>query len=203
MKKYLLSTLTRGLLVLIILVQVTGLKSQTVNLGLPVTPKGEKKGLFIQIFPPKFLTGLGCIFLAGMADGTMQTLDHDYSDFKSVFPHANDDYCDPGKSWTRKYKDRTPEKGAAYIGSTGPLVCFTDLWHNTQLVRNVLIVGDLTLNLIPDKKIYLVDENGIVSKHKSQNYNRKWYVIASKAALNLLFFDGARQISFWIYRYKK
>jgi hypothetical protein len=116
----------------------------------------------------------------------MQTLDHDYTHFKSVFPNANDSYCNPGLSWTRKYKDRNQSEGPAYIGSTGPLVCFTDLWHEVQLVRDVMIVGDLTINLIPDKK--------------NRGISRKWYIIASKAIVNMIVFDGARQISFWIYK---
>ena len=180
------AALHKGFWIIVIMLLASGMMGQTVNLGLPSPPKEKKRCLFLQIYSPKFLAGLGTIFLAGMADGTMQTLDHDYNDFKSVFPHANDSYCNPGQSWTRKYKNCNPSEGPAYIGSTGALVCFTDLWHNAQLARDVLIVCDLTLNLIPDKRDHSI--------------SRKWYVIASKALINMVVFDGARQITFWIYK---
>jgi hypothetical protein len=175
----------RKLIIIALLFLLAEVNGQTVNLGLPVQ-KQHKKNLFFQLYEPKFFGGLAAIFVAGAADGTMQTLDHDYTHFKSVFPNANDSYCNPGLSWTRKYKDRNQSEGPAYIGSTGPLVCFTDLWHEVQLVRDVMIVGDLTINLIPDKK--------------NRGISRKWYIIASKAIVNMIVFDGARQISFWIYK---
>jgi hypothetical protein len=54
------------------------------------------------------------------------------------------------------------------------------------MARDVLIIGDLTLNLVPDKRDHSI--------------SRKWYVIASKALINMVVFDGSRQITFWIYK---
>lgn len=84
-----------------------------------------------------------CMFLAGTMDGFNEELTHHYSAVKYKMPYLNDQWFDPSKSWTNKYKNNNSNNGPAYPGSTGLLVGFTDAYHATRLTNKLLVVGGI------------------------------------------------------------
>ena len=191
MKKIILSTL--------LLFAV--MASEQIHLADPVTLKG-KKSQFYQIFNSQFWVGCSTMFLAGSADATMQVIKSDYPSFKRVIPGAHDSFWDASQSWTNKYKGGNPANGAKFPGSTTIFVSFTDGWHTVQFIRNLFIASSVTVNMIPDAKIYVVDDNGAMHKERAKNINRKWYVIGSKLLINWAAFNIGKETTFQIFRFK-
>ena len=54
-----------------------------------------------------------------------------------MFPKANDNFFNPAVSWTNKYKDNDPSKGAKFWGSTTVFVEVTDFKHLMDFVTDV------------------------------------------------------------------
>ena len=71
----------------------------------------------------------GLLFVSGMADGTAETLRVNYSDFKAVFPKANDQYWNPSISWHNKWKNGDIRQGEKFPLSSTALVFTTDGYH--------------------------------------------------------------------------
>lgn len=92
------------------------------------------------------------MFLAGAADGLNQTINYRYAGFKKAFPKANDQYWYPAFSFARKYKDGDRTKGAAFPGSTGPLVFVTDGHHLTRFAEKLFIAGAVGITFTHEKK---------------------------------------------------
>lgn len=85
--------------------------------------------------------------VAGMLDGTVEILRHDYDNFKMVFPNANDFYCNPAQSWYNKYKNHDPQQGPAFPGATGPLVWTTDLYHLLRTAEKTTLSISITIKI--------------------------------------------------------
>lgn len=98
--------------------------------------------------------------VAGMLDGTVEILRHDYDNFEMVFPNANPYYCNPGQSWYNKYKNHDPAQGPAFPGSTGPLVWTTDLYHLLRTAEKTALSISITIKIGGKKQkwySYLID----------------------------------------------
>jgi len=86
------------------------------------------------------LAGIGVLLsiLAGVANSIMDTLNFKYTESKfSKIPETSKWYWwlnTPGVTWRNKYKNRDPEQGPAFIGSTTIFVWVTDAWHFCQMV---------------------------------------------------------------------
>jgi hypothetical protein len=85
------------------------------------------------------------ILVAGIFDGQAEIVKWHYSDFKAMFPNANDQFFDPEISWRNKHEGGLPENGPAYFGSTTFLVGTTDWYHMSRTFRNSFMLLSITL----------------------------------------------------------
>jgi hypothetical protein len=104
-----------------------------------------------------------CLFVAGALEGQAETLKWAPDQFQKRFPGANMNYWNPELSWSNKYKNGNPSKGAAYFGSTTFLAWTTDGYHLTRSMKNVISLTGILIT---------VDMKG-----------QKWYVYLIKSAL--------------------
>ncbi|MHC1706425.1 MAG: hypothetical protein AB9842_02760 [Bacteroidales bacterium] len=105
-------------------------------------------------YSPPF-KAMTCLFLAGMADGTVEILRHDYDNFKKVFPNANDSYWNSEISWKNKWKDGDPEKGEKFFQSAYLLAWTTDGYHLLRSTNKALICGAIVFNINDRNKPFL------------------------------------------------
>jgi hypothetical protein len=78
------------------------------------------------------------IFLAGLSEGAMDTLQFHY--YESIFKDfKNQLYWNPEISWKNKYKDGDSASGPRFPLSTTFLVGFTDAWHTFKFLRNIFL----------------------------------------------------------------
>ena len=74
------------------------------------------------------ITLLVLVLLAGIADGTKETLQFHYN--ASIFAmRTNQQYWNPKISWLNKYKDITIDKTPKFFGASTFLVWTTDAYH--------------------------------------------------------------------------
>lgn len=89
------------------------------------------------------------------------TYKYDISIFSNLKRFKN--WFNPNESWRNKYKDRDPQKGKAFFGSTTFLVWITDAWHFFQMIMlsSFMIAIILPINLLfpyfPLWKIITID----------------------------------------------
>ncbi len=77
------------------------------------------------------------MFVSGMLDGTIETINWHYEDgFKRALPNVNDRFWNPAISWANKYKNGNQNQGPAFIGSTTVFVGATDAYHALRTARN-------------------------------------------------------------------
>lgn len=109
-----------------------------------------------QILSKKEVPSFAAMFVSGMADGLNQTLEYRYSNFKKIFPNANDKFWNPAISWTNKWKNGVESNGEKFIGSSSVFVAFTDGYHATRLVEHLGMSGSVALkiNLFQKKRWY-------------------------------------------------
>lgn len=88
----------------------------------------------------------------GIAFGLNETLSHRYSNFKTKFPNANDNFWNPDLSWRNKWKNGDPNQGEAYFGSSSFLVFSTDGYHLTNFIHHTTIVASTTYIIIGEKR---------------------------------------------------
>ena len=109
-----------------------------------------------QTFKPKqYLKenwkGLTCVYLAGVANGTVEILRHDYENFIRVFPDADSGYWHPQTSWHNKWKDGDHTKGEKFPMSSTLLAWTTDGYHLLRSTEKAFICGAISFK-IGDKK---------------------------------------------------
>jgi len=112
-------------------------------------------------------------FLAGVAEGTAETLKWHYNQFPES---ANPDYWNPELSWTRKYKNGDSAQGEAFFGSTTFLVWTTDGYHLARTVRNVSAMFGILLT--PDMK------------------GQRWYIYVIKAMMYSVAYTSGFHLSY-------
>lgn len=75
-----------------------------------------------------------CWMLAAACNAVMDVLAFKFK--TSVFKDLNPDWWNPSISWRNKYKDKNPNKGERFPGSTTALSFITDAWHLFQFLSN-------------------------------------------------------------------
>lgn len=80
-----------------------------------------------QKWRPAASFGFG--FVGGVARGIREVLIIDYRAFKAKHPNSNDQFWNPKVSWTNKYADGDPNKGAKFPGARHLGVIVTDGYH--------------------------------------------------------------------------
>lgn len=86
------------------------------------------------------MSSAACFYLAGFFNGAMDSLTFRYGSYKwhpmgtDTFLGKDEQYWNPAKSWTNKYKDGNPGNGAAFFLSTTWLVWLTDGWHQVKFL---------------------------------------------------------------------
>lgn len=79
-------------------------------------------------------------FIAGLCDGTAETLKFHSFGFFHVFRKANKYFWDPAISWKNKYKNHEPDEGPRFWQSTSALVALTDGYHLMRLIKNNITI---------------------------------------------------------------
>jgi hypothetical protein len=85
-----------------------------------------------------------CLLIAGGVQGFITELQFNYPAVKRRF-NTNDQFWNPSISWTNKYKNHDPKQGEKFFGSTTFLAWTTDGFHFTQAIRNVGIIGGVSI----------------------------------------------------------
>jgi hypothetical protein len=176
-------------------------KRDSIKINLGFKKKSGFHQFISEVFDWKYCTALSFALGAGYANGMQNMLVNNYTAFQERHPGANANRCNPTISWREKYKDGDPEKGELFPGSTTVFVGTTDLWHGFQTVRDFCIGISATIPWIPDKKVSIMNSNGNVSLVRATyQYKNKWYVIVSKALLQITVFNLGKEIALHIYR---
>lgn len=109
------------------------------------------------------------MFLSGMLDGTIESINYHYeSGFKTKFQDADDQFWNPELSWRNKYKNGDPAQGPKFYGSTSALVFTTDAYHALRTSKNVLNTFTIVYSI-----------NGTCAEKKP--FKKKWKKIAIDA----------------------
>lgn len=93
------------------------------------------------------LTLIFCL-LAGFFDGLAETLKWHSGSFTKRFPKQNPDYWVPAFSWSNKWKNGDPSQGEKFWLSSRALVQFTDAYHLSRLIKNVLLFTAVALPVV-------------------------------------------------------
>lgn len=102
----------------------------------------------------------GLVFLAGAAKGFNETLQFHWKEFRRQFPKANAQWLNPSVSWRNKYKNKDPEAGAKFFGSTSVFIMFTDQYHLNNFINRTAWGTALVIKIGEGKKsfkYYLLD----------------------------------------------
>lgn len=121
------------------------------------------------------------MFLSGMLDGTVESINYHYENgFKREIKDADDQFWNPELSWKNKYKNGDPAQGPRFYGSTSALVFTTDAYHALRTSKNVL--NTFTI-------IYYI--NATCTEKKS--FKKKW----KKIAMDAVVLTAMRTIGFY------
>lgn len=118
---------------------------------------------------------LGLIFLGGLVNGVMDTLQFHYS--TSIFPQSENEtflwkgrqFWDPKESWKNKYKNWPEDPRPAFPGATTWLVSLTDAWH---LLKTIMMLCYHLAIVLPLVYLYKFP---------------RWVLLAAVIPLNLFF----------------
>lgn len=124
-----------------------------------VYPKSERFSLK-EILTKRLIYKSSFVLIAGIFDGTAETVKFHYSSFKKMFPDANDQFWDEDISWSNKYSNNNKANGPAFFGSTTFLVWTTDGYHLMRTLRNANIMVAITIDFCNEKKrwyYYVID----------------------------------------------
>lgn len=124
-----------------------------------------------------YLISGSAMFVSGMLDGTVESINYHYeTGFKPRFPNANDQFWNPAVSWKNKYKNGDPLYGPKFVGSTTLFAFTTDAYHLLRTSKRS--IDGLTLVYFANKEYDEYKSNAskvIKSKpnfHKSNS--KKW-----------------------------
>jgi hypothetical protein len=101
----------------------------------------------------KLITG-GLVFLAGASKGFNETLIFHYDQFQQRFPGADSNWFNPQRSWTNKYKDGDPTRGARFPLSTSILVMTTDQYHLDNFINRSAWLSTIMIKMSEGKKSF-------------------------------------------------
>ena len=100
-----------------------------------------------QILTKRDIAPLALTFVSGMFDGTAEAIKFHYAKFDKYGLDTSNNWWNPAESWKNKYKDRDPEQGPAYFGSTTFLVWTTDAYHCFRMGRNVTMSAAIVVKI--------------------------------------------------------
>jgi len=83
------------------------------------------------------------LFMAGIAKGIQDTLQFHFSE--SPFAKKNEDFWNPERSWTNKYKDWPEDMRPRFWGAKTFLVFLTDGWHLFSTIELTCIQAAVAL----------------------------------------------------------
>jgi hypothetical protein len=74
------------------------------------------------------------LFIAALSNSVMDVISFKFD--ISIFSHLKkwENWFNPSQSWKNKYKNKNPQNGAAFFGSTTFLVWITDAWHFFKMI---------------------------------------------------------------------
>ena len=97
-----------------------------------------------QLKLKQYLVAAPVMFVSGMIDGTVESINYHYEDgFKLRCPNANDQFWNPAVSWKNKYKNNDPSQGPKFFGSTNVFVFTTDAYHLLRATNRTLNIGTI------------------------------------------------------------
>lgn len=100
------------------------------------------------------------MFVSGMLDGTIETINYHYeSGFKPRMKNVNDQFWNPAISWKNKYKNGVSTEGPKFYGSTNMFVFTTDAYHLMRTSKRVIDGGTL---------VYYMNDNRCDKKTKTK-----------------------------------
>jgi hypothetical protein len=77
--------------------------------------------------------------VSGFLDGTIESISYHYDNgFKLRFKKVNDQFWDPCKSWTNKYRNGDPKQGEKFMGSTTCFAFTTDAYHMLRTTKRTI-----------------------------------------------------------------
>jgi hypothetical protein len=91
------------------------------------------------------ILAIGFFFLAGAANGVMDTLQFHFAQSMFANPARFDaPFWNPAQSWKNKYRDGDPAQGPRFPLSTTAFVFLTDAWHLAKfLMLKCIVLGAL------------------------------------------------------------
>src|SRR6056297_590525 len=92
-----------------------------------------------------FITISVLLIISGVSNAIMDTIKFKYS--RSIFSTLNNQRWYEPSSWKNKYKNRNPEMGEAFWGSTTIFVFLTNAWHFFQMIWRVSFTLSVVLGL--------------------------------------------------------
>lgn len=123
-------------------------------------------GLRSQMELKNYILAGSAMFLSGMTDGTIESINYHYEDgFKLRCPGANDQFWNPALSWKNKYKNNDPAQGPKFVGSTNVFVFTTDAYHLLRTTNRGLDGFSIA---------YYINE----SCPEFRSKKRKWLIVA-------------------------
>jgi hypothetical protein len=121
------------------------------------------------------------MFLSGMLDGTIESINYHYENgFKREVQGADDQFWNPELSWKNKYKNGDPTQGSKFYGSTSALVFTTDAYHALRASKNILNTFTIVYSI-----------NGTCAEKTS--FKKKW----KKIAMDAVVLTAMRTIGFY------
>ena len=97
------------------------------------------------------IASITAVFLAGSFNGVMDSLQFHYGQNgwhpqgTETFLGGTEQYWNPAKSWTNKYKDNDVTKGPAFFAANTALVFLTDAWHLAKFIMTKLFYASAIL----------------------------------------------------------
>ena len=86
-------------------------------------------------------------FLAGIANGVAEELQHHPQEFLNTFENADPEFWNaPELTWQNKYMNGDRAQGEAFFGSTTVFVAFTDGYHTAVGARTILLCTSIGLS---------------------------------------------------------
>ena len=121
--------------------------------------QGGKFGIWLKHYAKNNAPSMICAFGSGLWSGQMDALQFHYAGVKRILPFIDDQWANPGISWTNKYKNGDPTQGERFPGSTTIFVSTTDQWHFAQMQMDALIVCAVVFHPGVKQKwyMYIVD----------------------------------------------
>lgn len=95
----------------------------------------------------KEIPALATTFLAGVANGVAEELQHHPDEFLNTFKNANPDFWNsPEETWQNKWLNGDPNQGERFLGSSTLFSATTDGYHAAVGARTVLLSTSIALS---------------------------------------------------------